>query len=74
MPEKFQSSHINTLAAAMVADAESNLGQICSENEEKDYVTPPFQVFEGGKLQAAYTDLTFPHGKERMKSWGTVFD
>mgnify|MGYP007044690616 CR=1 FL=1 len=52
LPAKFQGSDINTLASAMVYDAEQAL---TSDRQEH-------RLLEGEELQSLYRDLPFPNG------------
>ena len=52
LPAKFQGSDINTLASAMVYDAEQAL---TSDRQEHRHL-------EGEELQSLYRDLPFPNG------------
>jgi NAD(P)-dependent dehydrogenase (short-subunit alcohol dehydrogenase family) len=61
VPAMYQSSQINTLAAAMVFDAESKL-----KLHGGDAPASAFAVFEGAELQGTYAGLPFEHGAARM--------
>mmetsp|Transcript_34480 Transcript_34480/g.73458 ORF Transcript_34480/g.73458 Transcript_34480/m.73458 type:complete len:256 (-) Transcript_34480:357-1124(-) len=55
LPDQFKSSNINTLAAAMVCQAEKDLA-------EKPETPKEMEIFEGKALQDLYKKIPFTHG------------